>query len=192
MNNTFNTLASVIKHRRTIKPAEMNGRKIPDEQIDELLQLADWAPTHANTEPWKFIVYADGKAFGKQHAELYKANTPADNYMQMTYEKLLHMGDKASHVIICVMQRKPLIRIPVLEEIAATACAVQNILLGATAIGIASYWGSGGMVYNPAFKQALGFGEDDVVLGALYLGYSDSQPTGKRSIPLSQKVTWVK
>jgi nitroreductase len=192
MSNTFDTVSSIIKNRRTTKPPEMNGQKIPDEQITTLLELADWAPTHANTEPWKFVVYTNGKTFGKQHAELYKADTPADNYMQMTYEKLLHMGDKASHVIICYMQRKPLVRIPVLEEIAATACAMQNILLGATALKIASYWGSGGMAYKPAMKHFLGLGDEDEVLGILYLGYSDTRPTGKRTIPLSEKVTWVK
>jgi nitroreductase len=192
MSNTFDSIASIIKNRRTTKPPEMNGQKIPDEQITALLELADWAPTHANTEPWNFIVYAQPKLFGQQHAELYKASTPADSYMQMTYEKLLNMPNKASHVILCTMQRKPLTRIPVLEEIAATACAMQNILLGATALGIASYWGSGGMLYKPEMKQYLGLGEDDVVLGALYLGYSDTKPTGKRNIPLSEKVTWVK
>ena len=84
MSNTFNTLSSVIKNRRTTKPPELNGQKIADEQISQLLELADWAPTHANTEPWKFVVYTDGKAFGKQHAQLYKANVSADDYMQMT------------------------------------------------------------------------------------------------------------
>lgn len=191
MTDNFQTIAAIIKERRTTKPPEMNGERIPDEQINQLLELADWAPTHANTEPWHFRVYKDGKIFGRQHAELYKTNTPADSFMQMTYEKLLNMPNKASHVIVCTMQRKPLVRIPVLEEIAATACAMQNILLGATALGIASYWGSGGMVHSPAMKQFLSLGDDDVVMGVLYLGYSDSKPTGKRNIPLSQKVTWV-
>lgn len=192
MLNTFNTIVSVIKERRTTKPPQMNGEKIPDEQITSLLELADWAPTHANTEPWKFIVYTNAKTFGKQHADLYQTSTPAEGFMQMTYDKLLHMGDMASHVIICYMQRKPLVRIPALEEIAATACAMQNILLGATALDIASYWGSGGVLYKPAMKQFLNLGDDDVVLGALYLGYSDAKPVGKRTIPLSEKVTWVK
>jgi nitroreductase len=192
MSDTFAAISSVIKNRRTTKPAEMNGNKIPDEQVTALLELANWAPTHANTEPWKFIVYADGTEFGKQHATLYKANTPAESYMQMTYEKLLHMGDKASHVIIGMMQRRPLTRIPVLEEIAATACAMQNILLGATAAGIASYWGTGGMTHTPAMKQFLQLGDDDVVMGVLYLGYADYEPTGKRNTPISEKVKWIK
>jgi nitroreductase len=41
----------------------MNGKKIPDEQITSLFELADRAPTHGLTEPWRFIVYADPAAF---------------------------------------------------------------------------------------------------------------------------------
>lgn len=51
MNNSFSVIADIIKNRRSTKPAQMNGKLIPDEQVQQLLELADWAPTHANTEP---------------------------------------------------------------------------------------------------------------------------------------------
>lgn len=169
----------------------MNGKKIPNEQVKQLLELADWAPTHANTEPWYFIVYAEPKTFCSEHAELYRDSTSAEDFMQFNYEKMLHMGDKASHVIIAVMKRGRLSKIPVLEEIAATACAVQNILLGATALGIASYWGTGGMALKPEMKTYLSLGKEDIIIGVLYLGYSDNAPSGERLIPLSEKVKWI-
>jgi nitroreductase len=191
MSDAISTLSSIIKNRRTIKPPMMNGKKIPNEQIKQLLELADWAPTHANTEPWYFAVYAEPKVFCAEHAELYRDNTSADNFMQFNYEKILHNGDKASHLIIAVMRRGRLSKIPVLEEIAATACAVQNILLGATALGIASFWSTGGMVHSPAMKQFLNLDEEDIVMGILFLGYSDNTATGERMIPLSEKVKWI-
>lgn len=190
--DTTSTLFSVIKNRRTTKPPMMNSKKIPDEQITQLLELADWAPTHANTEPWYFVVYAEPKAFCREHAELYRDSTSAEDFMEFNYEKLLHMGDKASHVIIAIMKRGRLPKIPPLEEIAATACAVQNILLGATALGIASYWGSGGMALKPEMKAYLNLDAEDVVIGILYLGYADYAPNGERLIPLSKKVKWVR
>jgi nitroreductase len=186
----FPIITSVIKARRTIKPAEMNGKKINDRQIMSLLELADWAPTHGNTEPWRFVVYSDPTVFCQQHADLYKANTPEANFMQLNYEKLLNMGNKASHVIIAIMRRGSLAKIPVIEETAATACAIQNILLGATAAGLAAYWGSGGMTFAPAMKTFLGLRDEDQVMGILYLGYSDKTATGKRTIPFTEKVEW--
>ncbi|NDK56279.1 nitroreductase family protein [Pontibacter fetidus] len=194
MNDIFESIAAVIRSRRTVKPPQMSGARIPDEQVWQLLSLADWAPTHGHTEPWRFVVYADTKVtrFCQSHADLYKQETPQDKYQPEKYEKLLHMGDKASHVIVAYMRRGDLPKIPVLEEIAATSCAIQNLLLGATASGIASYWGSGGMAYHPAMKEMLGLREEDIVLGILYLGYSAKEvPTGKRNVPLSEKVKWM-
>ncbi len=172
----------------------MNGAQIPEEQIKEILTLADWAPTHGNTEPWRFVVYPGEKvkAFCLAHAELYREHTAPDKFMDLKYEKLLHMGDEASHVIVAYMRRGDLPKIPALEEIAATSCAIQNLLLGATALGIASYWGSGGMAYHPAMKDMLALREEDTVLGILYLGYSDSPaPSGKRIVSFEEKVRWM-
>ena len=129
--------------------------------------------------------------FCQQHADLYRAHVPAEKYAEEKYEKLRHMGDLASHIVVAVMQRGQLPAIPVLEEIAAAACAVQNILLGATAQGLASYWGSGGMAYHPAMKQLLNLQEEDLVLGILYLGYTDKQLTGRRNTPIHSKITLI-
>lgn len=193
MNNTFSAIQEVIQNRRTVKPPQMNGQQVPDQQVWQILALADWAPTHGNTEPWRFRIYTNYKlkSFCLAHAELYKAHIAPDKYLQEKYEKLLHMGDQASHLIVAIMQRGNLPKIPALEEIAATSCAVQNLLLGATALGISSYWGSGGMAYHPAMKEMLQLREEDLVLGILYLGYTDKPvPVGKRMVPLEEKVKW--
>ncbi|WP_266206108.1 nitroreductase family protein [Pontibacter kalidii] len=195
MNTLFQSIKQVIETRRTTKPPKMNGQRIPDEQITQLLQLADWAPTHGHTEPWRFIVYADKalKTFCQNHAELYRQNIPSEKFMPEKYEKLQHMGEKASHILVAYMRRGDLPKIPELEEIAATSCAIQNLLLGASALGMATYWGSGGMAYHPSMKKHLQLREQDVVLGILYLGYAENAAyQGKRNVPLQEKVMWVK
>jgi nitroreductase len=192
MNDLFSILSGIIKKRRSIKPARMNGKKIPDEQVKEILQLANWAPTHGRTEPWRFIVYAGDKVkeFCYQHAELYKALTPTANFEQGNYDKQLHNGDLASHLIIAIMQRGNSPKIPALEEIAATAAAMQNILLGATAAGITSFWSTSGMTHHSAMKDFLKLKKEDTVMGIIYLGYSDEVSEGKRQTSMDVKVTW--
>lgn len=194
MDNRFNDIKQIIESRRTIKPDMFNGKIIPDEQIIALLQLADWAPTHGRTEPWHFNVYGGEavKNFCFQHAEMYKSNVATESFMQGNYNKLLNMGNAASHIIIAAMKRGNLPKIPALEEVAAASCAIQNILLGATALGIASYWGSGGMAYHPPMKEFLSLGEQDQVLGILYFGYSAQNPSAIRNRPLSDKMVWNK
>lgn len=193
MQDNFQTIANIISQRRTIKPMQMNGAKIPNETITQLLHLADWAPTHGRTEPWRFFVYANDKVkvFCQTHADMHRAANP-EKSTQETYNRLCNMGNNASHIILVAMRRGPLPKITPTEEIAATAAAVQNILLAAQSLGIASYWGTGGSILQPEMKSYLQLGEHDQVMGALYLGYtSDAPKEGIRNTPIAEKIVWM-
>ncbi len=191
MDTTFSAITNIIKTRRSVKPLAMNGHKIPNGEIAAILELADWAPTHGYTEPWRFIVYENPIDFCLQHADLYK-QTATENFDSTNYNKLLHQGDKTSHIIVAVMKRGNIPKIPAFEEIEAASCAIQNLLLGATALNIASFWSTGGMTLKPQFKEFLKFGEDDQVMGIIYLGYADKYPEGQRMTPLEEKIIWIK
>ncbi|HEY4107434.1 nitroreductase [Puia sp.] len=185
-------LWNVILHRRSTKPVALNGKKIDDQVIRQLLELANWAPTHGNTEPWRFIVYS-GEAvweFCHRHAELYRQSTPQEKFTTAKYEKQQHNGDKASHLIVIYMKRGDNPNITGLEEICATAAAVEHILLGAEALGIAVLWSTGGVVIQPVMKTFLGIGEEDILLGMLYMGYTDEAPKPGRRGPVTEKTKW--
>ena len=190
--STLDILEEVIVNRRTVKPAAMNGKLIADSEVRRILQLADWAPTHGHTEPWRFFVYGPDARFQfcRRHAEMYQQYTEEQIFLQANYDKLLHMADHASHVIVAAMKSGSNPKIPPQEELIATACSVQNLLLGCAASGLACYWGTGGMTYHPKFKEPLGLREEDIVLGTLYLGYSDDHRKGRRLIPLEDKINW--
>ncbi|MFT4063007.1 MAG: nitroreductase [Edaphocola sp.] len=193
MNQVFENIASVIKYRRTNKAANMNGRPIANDEIMQLLQLADYAPTHARTEPWRFFVYTGAglEQFCTDHADMYWQATAEENRKQATYDSLKANSHTASHLVIAAMKRTPMAKIPKSEEYAATAAAVQNILLGAEALGIASIWSTGGMALKPQMKAYLHLEEDDEVLGFVYLGHADvPQREPLRNIPLEEKIIW--
>jgi len=193
--NRFEVLQNIIQSRRSTKPAEMNGKKIDNALINQLLALADWAPTHGRTEPWRFIVYENEakQAFCSAHAELYKANTDPEKFTNAKYEKLQQQGDTLSHIIIAYMKRTQQNSIPALEEIAAVSAAIENFLLGAAALDIAALWSSGGMTHHLSMKKFLQLEEEDVVMGLLMLGYTDEPAKeGKRIVPLESKITWKK
>ena len=188
----FEVVQKVIRQRRSYKPAQMNGKKIEDATIWQLLELADWAPTHANTEPWRFVVFANEavQKFCYDHAELYKANM-GDRFEKGKYEKILHNGDAASHIVAVYMKRAGNAKLPVVEEVCAVSAAVENLLLGAAALNIAALWSTGGLLFHPAMKTYFSLHEDDQMLGFLYLGYSDKAPKeGERLVPLQEKTDW--
>ena len=187
-------LSDIIKSRRTIKPAHFNGEKITDELVASLLEVADWAPTHKFTEPWRFIVFSHERvlSFCLGHAALYKAHTLESEFEQSKFDKLLHLGDKASHIVVVYMKRTPGNRLPEWEEQAAVACAIQNMLLAAHAAGVAAFWSTGGMSAKPSFKTWLDLPDDSHPMGIIYLGKSDEKPVGVRRIPMAEKVRWEK
>ena len=189
----FNKLSEIVINRRSTKPADFNGKPIDDQQILQLLELANWAPSHGLTEPWRFIVYS-GQAvrqFCHQHAEQYRQTTPPDKFVPAKYEKQAHNGDLASHLIIVYMKRGANPGIPALEELCATAAAADNILLGAEALGIAILWSTGGTVLQPVMKEYLGLGPEDVILGLLYLGYTDEPRRPGKRTPITEKTKWI-
>lgn len=193
MQAEFEILKKIIMERRTTKAASMNGKAIPDEQIRQILELANWAPTHGRTEPWKFFVYSGAalERFGQTHADLYLNNTPEEKQNPDAPEKLKAATEMPSHLVIAVMKRGSNPKIPAMEEIASASAAVQNVLLGAEASGIATIWNTGGMAHSEAMKSELGLSESDIILGFIYMGYTDEpKREGKRNTPIEEKIIW--
>jgi nitroreductase len=186
----FNQL---IKSRRSVFPKQFaKGKQIPDEIIWQLLENANWAPTHKHTEPWRFCVFAgDGlKKLATFQAELYKKNA-GENFRQDKYEKLQTNPLQCSHIISIGMKRSTGISIPEFEEMAAVACAVQNIYLSATVYGIGGYWTTGGATFEEGAKEFFGLGKEDKLLGFFYLGYVETPSASGKREPIANKTTWV-
>ena len=74
-------ITEIIRHRRTVKPALMDpDLEVPEELINELLENANWAPTHGFTEPWRFTIFSGENRvlLGKKLQSLYSELTPKD------------------------------------------------------------------------------------------------------------------
>lgn len=183
-----------IKDRRTIKPESCVEGTIPNEKIWRILESANWAPTHGYTEPWRFVVFT-GEAklrFAKDHAEMYKNATPPENFKQVNYDKLIERVKYTSHIIAYANKRGMNPKIPEIEELQSTAMAVQNMQLVASAMGYAAYIHSGGMTFSETMRTYLGFGEEDKVLGFLYIGIpkNEERASGRRITGIEEKVDW--
>ncbi len=176
-------LEEIIRHRRSIDPDDFNGKAAEDTIIQRMIDAAHWAPTHGYTEPWRFIIYGYGKTrdFGSLHAATYKSNTPEHQFLDKKYQKILHRGDLASHIIVIIAEHGLRQNIPEIEEVLSVGCAVQNMMLVATENDVATFWSTGGMCYHPALAATLHLTASQQVLGFLYVGLTDkSIPLGRR------------
>lgn len=177
---------SIFRTRRSIKPALMDAsREVPGEVVMELLEDAHWAPTHGLTQPWRFQVFTGAARERLAHGMqvLYDRVTPADARIADKRAKL-GLAPRLAPVVIAVAARvDPNGNIPELEEIAATACAVQNLMLSAHERGIGSYWSTPPVTLTPDFATWLGLDASHRMLGLVYLGYARAgtpAPVSKR------------
>jgi nitroreductase len=69
------------------------------------------------------------------------------------------------------MARDPNGKISELEEMLATACAVQNMHLTSTAYGLGAFWSTGAAITGDGMRDFLGLGAKDRCLGIFYMGY---------------------
>ncbi|MEQ8702521.1 MAG: nitroreductase [Phaeodactylibacter sp.] len=191
MSLTPEQTTALLRRRRAIFPKTYVDQPIEKAIIEEVLENANWAPTHKFTEPWRFRVFT-GEArtrLGEHLAALYKANTPEAQFSEKKYEKNLHKPQRSGCIIAICMQRDPEERVPEWEEIAAVACAVQNMWLTCTAHGIGSYWSSANTLQRD--PGLLNLQEGERCLGLFYMGYHNlPELPGKRG-PIEEKVTWM-
>lgn len=193
MRFNLSEITEVIRERRTIYPEQYSERQVHKEQIDLILNNALWAPTHGNTQPWRFKVFMEEgrEKLSSFLAETYLKLTPEEAQNNQKLAKLLTRPKMASAVIAVCMERQPEEKIAEIEEIEAVACAVQNMHLTCTAYGLGGFWASPKLIYTPDMNEFLGLGEKDKCLGLFYIGYpSIDWPKAHRK-PLEYVTEWI-
>lgn len=190
----LNEASKLIHTRRSIFPKVYTGEIIADEVIQQILNNANQAPSHKHTEPWRFHVMA-----GEKKAELgiffqktYAAHVVGDEFKESKYNKFPSKVSKSSHVIAICMQRDPEQSIPEWEEIAAVACAVQNMYLSITAAGLGGYWSSPGLMLEH-FGKFIELKEGERCLGFFYCGVPVAgMSLSVKKKPLFEKIHWYR
>jgi len=185
-------VSELIRKRRAIFPNSYTGKPVTSEIIDEILENANWAPTHCLTEPWRFKVLVSGalERLSKYLGEYYKSHTPDAEFSEMKFNKAKEKPLKSACVIAVCMKRDPEDRLPEWEEIAAVACAVQNMWLTCTACGIGCYWSTPEAALNAS--EFLHLEEGERCLGLFYMGYHNMPEVPGKRRPIAQKVEWMR
>ncbi|SDZ91345.1 nitroreductase family protein [Pedobacter hartonius] len=190
MASEIEILSSIIQRRRSVFPPSYTQEEIPDEFILQVLESANYAPTHKLTQPWRFIVLRKEAKhkFGLELARLYQEQTAPQQFLQKKYEALVEKADQSSCIIVLNAQLHPDL-IPEWEEIAAFACAVQNMALTAEALNIGAYWSSpGGIKQLPEYFN---MEANEKCFGLFFMGFHREQPRPARRSPMADKVRWI-
>jgi nitroreductase len=164
---------SAIRTRRTHKV--YGADPVDRATLDELFELARWAPNHHLTNPWRFRVVGPETLAALKEAAGPEAAPKLDRAPTLVGVSSITTGDP-------VQDR---------EDLLATAAAAYIVLLAGTARGLATYWRTPAFLRTEAGRRALCVGDDEDVLGLLYLGHARQEQQPPERAPVTDVVTYL-
>ena len=164
---------TAIRTRRTHKA--YRPEPIPRETLDELLDLARWAPNHNLTNPWRFRV------LGPQALERLKQAAGPESAAKL---------DRAPTLIATsvVTSEDP---VEAEEDLLATGVAAYIVLLAAHGRGLAGYWRTPGVLRSDEGRRAVGIEPGERFVGLIHLGVPVQEQRPPEREPVGDVATYL-
>ncbi|HEV3128452.1 MAG TPA: nitroreductase [Solirubrobacteraceae bacterium] len=162
-----------IRSRRTHKA--FAPEPVPSQLLDELLELARWAPNHHLTNPWRFRVLGPSAL-----ARLKKAAGP---------EAAAKLDRAPTLVVVTGLGSEDPVQDQ--EDLCATACATYAVLLAAHGRGLAGYWRTPAVLRTPEGLKALGIPPDERFVALIHLGWPRQEKEPPERLPPTDVVTYL-
>lgn len=180
----------VLKERRAVRnylPLEVEVEK-----VTKLLEAATWAPNDRLREPWHFYVIR-GEA--KARYELV-----AKDYLEERFPTKPNLIRDS----LVVLEKTPLVIVVTADVIPgdeassedneyAVACAIHSMWLCAEELGLGLVWRTRGigLTRDERMHRLIGSPENRKVIGTVFIGYPENQPTPTIRIQAENKTTWL-
>jgi len=163
-----------IRTRRTHKV--YGAEPVDRATLDELLELATWAPNHNLTNPWRFRVLGPRTRAALKQAAGAEAASKLDRAPTLVCVSVVQQGED-----------------PVADEedLLAAGCATYAVLLAAHARGLAAYWRTPAVLRSPAGRAALGIPGDEHAIALVHLGPLRQEKAPPERAPTTDVVTYL-
>ena len=166
-------LEDAIRTRRTHKA--YGAEPVPRELLEELLELARWAPNHNLTNPWRFRVVGPESLAALKQAAGPEAAAKLDRAPTLVVASQVRSDDPIQDE----------------EDLCAVAAAISYVLLGAHARGLAGYWRTPEVLRTPEGHAAAGVPAGERVLGLIHLGPPRQDREAPERLPPGDYVTFL-
>lgn len=138
------------------------------EQLENILQAAIRVPDHAGLQPWRFFIIQDA---GRQRfSDLLSQAAQAAGFDEKAQQKAANAPFRAPLIIAVIAHYQPHATVPRWEQLMSAGCAVMSMQMAALAQGFNGIWRSGPLLESPLVRTAFHCGEQDQIVGFLYLG----------------------
>jgi nitroreductase len=162
-----------IRTRRTHKvfAPEPVGREL----LDELFELARWAPNHHLTNPWRFRVLGPESLERLKHAAGPEAAGKLDRAPTLV-------------AVTSVRSQGP---VADEEDLMATASATYALLLAAHGRGLVGYWRTPGVLRSQDGLASLGIPPEERFVALVHLGWPRQDKEAPERAPVAEIVEYL-
>lgn len=182
--NTLNLLAA----RHTLSPRRLVNPGPSTEQRELILEAPRHAPDHGQLVPWRFIELptASRHRLGQVFVQSLLDRDPAATTEQQS--QAAEKAERAPWLLAAVLRQsqKDQPEVPDTERLISLGCAIQNMLLMATALGFGSALTSGKALNHPAMRQLLSLESHELLTCFVNIGTA-SKPAPPRERPAWQR-----
>ena len=210
----YEALLEHVKRRRSIR--RFKSDPIPDEYVEKIIEVARWAPSGFNSQPWDFVVVKK-EDLRKKIVDIF-INSPvgidkerekrptelnsSSPLQKLFWKKLSHQGILNAPVFIILYgdTRARVALPPGLDKgpeerylhilKASLANAFIYMHLAASSLGLAAQWKSA-VAFEPAhsaIKKLLGIPQELIAFDMILLGYPGAVPRPKLLRPIEKMV----
>jgi nitroreductase len=182
--------AALIHGRRTVLPKRLAEPGPDAMQLQRVLGAAAAAPDHGERLPWRFVIVPPPAraALGEAFAAALRDRDP-----QATQEQLAQAREKAFRAPLLLLAVADLggpgDEIPAAERLVSAGCAIQNMLLMATALGFGSALTSGKAMDSAALRGLFGLREPEQALCFVSIGTIAGAKRGRTRPPVESYVS---
>jgi nitroreductase len=166
-------IEEAIRSRRTHKA--YGSEPVDRATLDELLDLARWAPNHHLTNPWRFRVLGPGALDRLKEAAGPEAAGKLDRAPTLVAVSVVQTGDAVADE----------------EDLCAAACAAYIVLLAAHGRGLAGYWRTPAVLRTREGRAALGIGDDEHAIALLHLGPARQEQRPPERAPAEDVIEYL-
>jgi F420 biosynthesis protein FbiB-like protein len=196
-------ISELIKTRRAIR--RYRSKAVSREQIMHLLELACWAPSAHNRQPWRFAVltqHADKARLARAMGERLRQDRtadgdPADEIERDVARSYARITGAPIVIVVCLSmvdmdsyldpQRNHNEWVMAVQSV---AMAAQNMWLAAHNQGLAMCWLCGPLFAPNLVRRKINLPADWEPLGLMTLGYPMEERTKTRK-PVAERVIWL-
>ena len=166
-------LDDLIRTRRTHKA--FRPEPVPRDTLDELFELARWAPNHNLTDPWRFRVVGPRALEALKQAAGPESAPKLDRAPTLVVASAVQTGDPVQDE----------------EDLLAAGVACYIVLLAAHERGLAGYWRTPGVLRTPEGRAAVRLPDDEHFVGLLHIGRARQDKEAPERAPAADYVTYL-